>query len=256
MSKTAKYISIIIVVVIIAGIFLVWQGEKPAPVNIQPTPTPTPSEIVNWINYINKTLGFSISIPEKVLGVNRCAVDKQALVPLKAFEDNANDVVYFVPEYYYDNVDNPKHGESDCVKKVYSLQLIKDELAGKGLEGKYISSPGNPFLGLAIRLKNVKNDIELTKLIKNNYGLGCIAGEKTLWNQQKVVYEVAIAGADPNKGVGVSNPDCPVNYAVKILYASEKGKVMYATLGQDARFYSNTANYYYDEDIINSFRFE
>lgn len=258
MNKSIKYfliIFIIIIAVIIISV-LFWQGKKPESINIQPTPTLVPSETVNWTNYTNKTLGFLIAIPEKVLGVDRCDADKKFLVPLKVFEDNTNRVVYFIPEYYYDNVDNPKPGESSCVKKVYSLQLIKDELAGKELEGKYISSPGNPFLGIAIRLKNIKNDTELNKLIKDNYGLGCIAGEKILWNQQKGVYEVMIAGADPNKGIGVSNPDCPVNYAVKILYAPEKGKIMYVTLGQDARFYSNIENYFYDEDIIKSFRFE
>lgn len=137
------------------------------------------------------------------------------------------------------------------------MQFIKDELSGKGLGDKYISAPSNPFLGIAIRLKDVKTNAELIKLTKDSYGAGCTIGEKIPWNQQKGVYEVTIAGEDKNKGVGISNPDCPVNYAVKILYASEKGKAMYATLGQDSIFYGGSPDYRdYTEDIVNSFRFE
>jgi len=270
MSKLIKDISFIIIFIIIAGaVILIWQEKKLSSVAVHPVPNLTSLPIVSekplstpaldmsdWTNYTNKMLGFSISIPEIVNSIDRCN-SKDHLVPLKVFEDNVNNTVYFVPEYYYDNIDNPKPRESDCVKKIYSLQLIKDELAGKGLEGKYISSPNNPFLGIAIRLKNVKTDTELTKLIKDNYGLGCIAGEKTLRDQQKGVYEVAIAGENQNKGVGVSNPDCPVNYLVKILYASEKGKVMYVTLGQESALDGASPDYRdYTEEMIKSFRFE
>lgn len=265
MNKTIEYISVIIIAIFIMTVgFLIWQGKKSSPIIVYPTPsiglnpisTAAPNVIVEWTNYTNKILGFSMSVPKIVDSLDRCN-GKDHLVPLTVFEDNANGAVYFVPEYYYDNIDNSKTKQSDCVKKVYSLQLIKDELAGKGLDGKYISSLNNPFLGLAIRLKNVKNDTELTKLIKNNYGLGCVAGEKIPWKQQEGVYEVAIAGENPNKEVGISNPDCPVNYAVKILYASEKGKVVYVTLGQESALYGASPDYRdFTGDIIKGFRFE
>lgn len=264
LNKKYKIILGILFALIFGVGFLIWQGEKLSPIvvsptpsiGLNPTPTATPNVTVEWTNYTNKTLGFSISVPKIIDSLDRCN-GKDRLVPLTVFEDNVSSAVYFVPEYYYDNVNNPKPGENDCIKKVYSLQLINDELGGKGLDGKYISSLNNPFLGLAVRLKNVKNDTELTKFIKDNYGPGCIAGEKTLWNQQEGIYEVAIAGENPNKGIGISNPDCPVNYAVKILYALEKGKVMYVTLGQESALYGASPDYRdYTGDMIKSFRFE
>lgn len=273
MNKTTKYISIIAVAIIVLGVStLIWQIKNPASVVIQPTlnptstpissgtsittltPAPTPDLTTEWVKYENKVLGFSVSIPKKVSSVDRCN-GEEIPVSLKVFEDNVNNVVYFVPEYYYDNVDNPKTGESDCVKKVYSLQLIKDEISGNGLDGKYISSSGNPFLGAGIRVEKVKNDAELSKFIKDNYGSGCFVGSKNHWNQQAGVYDVGInAENGENGGIGTS---CPVNYVARILYSPEKEKVMSVKLGQDARFYLNSTNYfYYDNDIVNSFRFE
>lgn len=203
MDKITKYISIIIIAIVVIAIIgiLVWQGEKPLPVVVQkttPTPaltvsenplptltsTPTP-EAVKWTNYTNKTLGFSISMPEKVYGFDGCDSSDNFLVPLKTFEDNVNNSVYIVPEYYYDNyygsdIKNPKPGISNCETKTYTLQIIKDEMQGKGLEDRYISSHGNPFLGVAVRIKNIKNDAELNKFIKDNYSSGCSMESKNL----------------------------------------------------------------------------
>lgn len=112
MNKIIRHILIIMVIVFI-GVFLFWQGRKLLPANLL-TPTPVLFETVNWVNYTNKILGFSISIPEKVQGINRCEPDKTFSVSLKTFEDDPNNVVYFVPEYYYDNL---KPEDTDCIKK-------------------------------------------------------------------------------------------------------------------------------------------
>ncbi len=113
----------------------------------------------------------------------------------KVFEDNANNVVYLVPEYSY-GVTEDQTKQASCRKSTYSLQRIRDEIEGKGAEGNYVSSPGNPILGVAIRVKNVKNDAELNKFIKDNYGSGCLIASKTPWEQQKGVYEITIKGED------------------------------------------------------------
>lgn len=274
MNRQVKYILIIafVIIAIVAIGILIWQIKNPASVVVQPTtsptsapisgetsittltPTLTPDLTTEWIKYENKVLGFSVSIPKKVSSIDRCN-GKEITISLKVFEDNVNKVVYFVPEYYYDNIDNPKTGESDCIKKIYSLQLIKDEISGKGLDGKYISSSDNPFLGAGIRVEKVKNDTELSKFIKDNYGLGCFVGLKNIWNQQAGVYKVGITAENgENAGIDTS---CLVNYVARVLYSPEKQKIMSIKFGQDARFYLNSTNYfYYDEDIVNSFRFK
>lgn len=285
MDKTTKYISIIIIAIIVIAIIgvLVWQGKKPLPVVVQkttptiaptvtesplPTLTPTPTpEAVKWTKYTSKTLGFSISMPEKVYGFDGCDSSDNFLVPLKAFEDNVNNAAYIVPEYYYDNyygsdIKNPKPGISNCETKTYSLQLAKDETQDKGLDGKYIASSGKPFLGIAIRIKNIKNDTELNKFIKDNYGSGCLMESKTLWPQQSGVYEIILNAFKDAKGndTDLGSTVCPVNYVYKILYSPEKSKAMLVKLGQECNFQTNPANLTsyacYDEDMIKSFRFE
>ncbi len=272
MNKIVKYISIIIVfaaiIAVAISILLILQSKKSAPIIVQstptsipmvsespmftPTPTSTSNVAVEWIKYTNKTLGFSMSIPEKVNNVSGCGY-KDDFVPLKVFEDNANNVVYIVPEYYY-GITEDQTKQTSCRKNTYSLQRIRDEMGGKDRQGEYISLPGNPFAGLAVRVKSVKNSTELNKFIKDNYGSGCLIDSKTPWEQQKGVYEIQIKGEDWDK-VDYWDSTCPSNG--RTLYSPEKGRVMSVKIGQEYRFYSDSTNSHaYDEDIINSFRFE
>ncbi len=260
MNKSIKYILIILSIIAIGAItVLILQWKKTTPIVVQPTPTPTstpiftptPNVTVEWTKHTDKILGFSISIPKMVSGLNWCT-DKDSLVPLKVFEDNVNNVVYLVPEYSY-GVTEDQTKQTSCRKSVYSLQRIRDEIGGKGVKGNYVSSPGNPSLGLAVKVKDVKNDTELNKFIKDNYGSGCLIDSKTPWEQQKGVYEITIKGEDWDK-VDYWDSTCPSNG--RTLYSPEKGRVMSVKIGQEYRFYSDSTNSHaYDEDIINSFRF-
>ncbi|MFA6096990.1 MAG: hypothetical protein WC788_05175 [Candidatus Paceibacterota bacterium] len=278
--KKNYILSLIVLLVMIAiGSLLYLRPDKPNSNVIQPVSdsdnkknesdtanediTLDSSEITNskWKRYANKTLGFSINLPGKVSGLDRCDSKDNFLVSLKTIEDNENNVVYIVPEYYFDDyygedIKNPKQGTSNCETKIYDLRLINDEVKGIGMEGKYISKPSNPFLGIAIKIVDIKNDMDLDRFIKEDYGAGCFAGEKNLWTEQEGVYDVNIKGEDWDK-VAFGESTCFVNYVAKILYYPEKGKVMSVKLGQEPNFYLDIENLRAsDEDMINSFRFE
>jgi hypothetical protein len=264
-----KYIIIAIILIfgIGAGILGYLRNKKltppiasvsPAPIQspaTSPSPTPNPAltpppEI--WKTYTNSQLGFSIKYPQMVYGVYRCSPNKPFYVPLKAFEDNKNGIVYITEEYYYEA---PYNGELNkytgpCEKITYSLEsLIKER-------EKY----SNPFLARVFVIKSIKNDTELNKFIKDNYGSGCLIGSKSPWKPQEGVYEIEIRGEDWNKGSDLGTTTCPINYKYKVLYAPEKNnKVMSVGLGQECGFETDPASEShkcYDDEMIDGFKFE
>ena len=216
-----------------------------------------PKEI--WQEYTNHQLGFSIKFPQIVYGINRCS-DEIIWVPVKIFEDNENGIVFITEEYYYDNWDRESQTNTGPCKKItYSLESLRENMTPI-FEFKAMPKP---WLGLAIMIKNINNDIELNKFIKNTYGPGCFAGEKELWKQEGI-YEIRIEGEDWEWEPGTDLIDlgtttCPWNYVYKILYAPEKNKVMSVNLGQECTFGTDPSSESfkcYNDEMIDSFKFE
>ncbi len=208
-----------------------------------------PSEV--WETYTNSQLGFSIKYPQTVYGVYRCSPNKPFYVPLKVFEDNKNGIVYISEEYFYEAAYNGELNEytGPCEKITYSLESLTKEK----------ESNGNPFLVRVFVIKNVKNDTELNKFIKDNYGSGCLVGSKNPWKQQNGVYEITIKGEDWDKGTDLGNTTCPINSNTKVLYAPKKNKAMSVSLGQECGFGTDPNSQFYrcyDDKMINSFKFE
>lgn len=222
-----------------------------------PIPTP-PLEV--WETYNSTELGFSIKYPQMVYGVYRCSPNKPFWVPLKVFEDKENGIVYITEEYYYDNWDSgTQTNTGPCEKIINSLESLKKEKEENII---YINDKirinGNPFLTKAITTKDVGNDNELKKFIKDTYGSGCYIENKKQWKQD-VVYEIEIKGEDWKNGADLETTICPINYIYKVLYAPGKNKVMSVNLGQDCGFgtdYNLESYKCYDEEIINSFEFK
>jgi len=229
------------------------KEEKTAPIiPIQPKE--------EWKKFINTESGFSIKYPEMVYGVYKCSPQKPFYVPLKVFEDNENGIVYITEEYYYDDWDSElQDNAGSCKKIVNSLKYLNSQREIIIDINDKASLNYNPFLTKVFIIKNIKNDIELNKFIKDNYGPGCFAGEKELWKQVGV-YEIKIKGEDwgPKTDLGITS--CPWNYTYKILYAPEKNKLMSINLGQECGFgtkYISEESYKcYDNEMIDSFRFE
>ncbi len=269
-------IAAILIAGIGAGILGYWQSKKrtiPAPsVPLAPSvpslstppastpavPTPTPPPEV-WETYTNSELGFSIKYPQVVYGIYKCEPDEKIWTPVKIIEDKKSEITYIVEEYYYLA---PYNGELNkytgpCEKITNSLELIKKENANN----EYIKN--KPFLGWAILTRNIKNEKELNKFIKDNYGSGCLVEKKEPWKQQDGVYEIVIKGEDWDKGADLGTTTCSFGYPHKILYAPGKNKLMSVIFDQGECLFGTDYNYYdsgsykcYDEDIINSFKFE
>ncbi len=233
------------------------SSEKEIPVI--PPPIPAPPEV--WKTYASAELGFSIKYPEMVYGVNRCESKNQFYVPLKVFEDKENGIVYITEEYYYDA---PYDGELNkftgpCEKIINSLELLQKEK--KEMQKGEFSLWWKPFLGWAISTRNIKNEDELNKFIKDNYIFECFMESKSPWQQQAGVYEIKLNGFKDANGndTDLGNAVCPVNYTYKILYIPKNSKVMSVKLGQECSFTTNydVENYKcYDEEMIDSFEFK
>lgn len=217
----------------------------------KPTAIATPPPVV-WETYTNSQLGFSIKYPQEVYGAYRCEPYQSIYVPLKTFEDNKNGIVYLAEEYYYDDWDNNKQSNTGPCKKItYSLESLN----------KAKELYGNPFLARVFNIKNIKNDSELNKFIKDTYGSGCFIESKNPWQQQKGVYEITIKGEDWDNGANLETTTCQLPMSViKMLYKLETEKFMTVNLGQECGFgtdyYDQKTFKCYDEEMINSFRFE
>lgn len=228
--------------------------------SISTTPAFTPPPEV-WETYTNSQLGFSIKYPQMVLGVYRCSPYKPFNVPVKIFEDNKDGIIYMAEEYYYEAPYSSELNDytGPCEKIIYSLESLKKIRNNVvDINGK-VQVNENPFLTRVFVIKNINNNIELTKFIKNTYGSGCIAGSKNIWNQQKGVYEIVIKGEDWDKGADLGTTTCPINAVIKVLYAPEKNKIMSVILGQECGFGTDASSQSYkcyDEEMINSFRFK
>ena len=228
------------------------KKKKTAPI------IPTPLE-EKWRKYTSTELGFSIEYPEMVYGIYKCSPQKPFYVPLKIFEDEKNGTVYITQEYYYSNWDNElQNNNGPCKKIINSLEYLNSQREIIIDINDKASLNYNPFLTRVFVVKNIKNDTELDKFIKDNYGPGCFVETKELW-EQKGVYEIKIKGEDWDKGADLGITTCPWNYIYKILYAPEKNKLMSVNLGQECGFGINydSENYKcYDNEMINSFKFK
>lgn len=217
-----------------------------------PTPTITPPPEV-WETYTNSQLGFSIKYPQMVYGVYKCEPKKSFYTPVKIFEDNGNGITYVTQEYYYQAPYSSELRDytGPCEKITYSLESLKKE------KEEY----GNPFLAWVINIKNIKNDVELNKFIKDYYGSTCSIEKKTPWKQQEGVYEITLKGEDWDKEIKSEAAACRLAMSpLVILYKPGIQKIMSVDLGQGCVFgiIETDGKDYQCNDInmINTFRFK
>ena len=227
------------------------ENETPA----TPAPIPAPPEV--WKTYASSELGFSIEYPAMVYGIYRCSPKKPFYVPLKVFEDKESGIIYITEEYYYKAKYDSELNEytGPCEKIMNSLEYLKSQREITVDINDGVSLKSNPFLTKVFVIKDIKNDTELNKFIKDNYGSECFVKDKKLWRRDGI-YEINIEGKDYTKGI---NPNCPLNYVYKILYTPEKNRVMSVNLGQECQFGTdyNSGDYKcYDEKMIDSFQFK
>ncbi len=265
-SKNKHFlITALLVFAIGAGVFGYLRYKNsitPAPViPISATSTPPPEV---WQTYTNSQLGFSIKYPRMVTGIYRCSPYKDFWVPIKVFEDNASGITYITQEYYYEAPFNEKLNDytEPCNKNIYTLAILQGEIEKQQDKGEesYVYGSGwfKTLIGWTISVRDMKNENELNKFVKENYGSGCFVENKKPWKQDEV-YEIEIKGEDWDKGADLGSTTCVWSSVKVLLYASQKNKIMSVNLGQECTFQNNpTAKPYVcaDDRMIDSFRFE
>ena len=269
MSRNKKIIILAIIVVSITVIgFSIWRSvfynyessipQKEAEEKIPEDNFPE----ISWNEYINHDLGFSMKIPQKVNGLYKCSSPQKFTVPLKVFEDNENRVVYLTPEYYYEANWDTKLLEftGECKKITYSLESLKSETFETDPSFPSLNLKSNkPWLGWAVITKTVNNENELGATIKEMLGSGCVY-DKENWKQAGV-YDIEIGEEDAAGTVTPENTTCPVwRYSYRALYYPDGYKFFFIKLGQECTFsndYNEPKSYQcYDEEMVNSFKFE
>jgi hypothetical protein len=246
---------LIIALCIIAGPSLLSQliekEPEPQPVNKGVVAKiKKPIDTSAWIEYSNSQLGFSIKIPPESYGVYRCSPRKAISVPVKVFEDNANNAIYIAEEYYYDADAYGTDNEGECEKTIQSLESFKE--TGEEVKAQ------KPFLGWKIIVNEVKDKEEVLKYIKENFGSQCIIQAEFL--KENGNYEIYLIGEGKKAEGDPWYGSCSLGSTYKIIYSPEKQKIMSVVLGQEGTFQTNpeepSTYQYYEDEMLKSFKFE
>lgn len=243
------------------------------------------AEPSDWKIYKNPGQGFSMNIPQLVLGVDKCKNTKFE-APIAVIEDNKTGAIFVVPEYYYDKYvegakvqtvdeageitfieddpidpgdpnlfDSDEDGKIDCRKKIYNLALIKQEVLVDIQSGRSDKIPvlGNPLWGVALRTAKVVDTEALNEFIRDTFGNGCVLASKTERAEQAGDYLLGIkkSGAKDSRGKELA---CQTDKVSDIIYNPAKNKLTYLYLNKDAILLSD-ASEGYDKEMIASFRF-
>jgi cell division protein FtsL len=201
-----------------------------------------------WNLYTNNEYGFSIKVPKKVFHNYGSMCDwqtdsyrpKGGIVPVKIFEEDNK--IYVSSEYFYalsgETIEDGKHYYSECNRITNSLSHLKNKEYFQQLSWEFIVSDAN-------------NDIDLENFIKERYGNGCKLGNKNP-SAQEGVFDILIQG----DGKDLSETECPLNYATVLKYHPEKNLVISWDLGQAYTFFIDESYESYDQEMVDSFRFE
>lgn len=186
-----------------------------------------------WM-YTNQRLGFSMDIPNTIF-----VAAGAPNVPTKVFEDEKNDTVFVSTKYYF----NAKDGIPDLKdRRETSFAILKSDWTGGFLP---------PW---EIHVAHAVNDSDVERILRKEFGSGCIVDEMKTTSQEGVM-EVVL---NPPPDIVPEDPrfeECPLTYAIFIRYAPAKQKLIYWVLGQDVRFFSDPwGAEVYDTHMLESFR--
>jgi len=254
MKNWIKFLIIIVCIIVIPYLLSSLIKEEPKSKSINQGVVANikkPVDTSNWIDYSNDVLGFSIKIPPESYGMYRCSPRKAISVPVRVFEDNSNKAVYIAEEYYYEANDYGSNNEEECKKIMQSVKLfneVEEEIKTK-----------KPLLGWKIVINNIEKDDDILLSIKENFGSTCAILSKEL--QEGGNYQIIIKGRNVTEnGVKVMDESCLTNFAYRIIYSSDKHKMMSVALGQEGTFQTNpeepSTYQSYEDEMLKSFKFK
>jgi len=188
-----------------------------------------------------KNLGFQITIPS-VFSLYDGACKKEGdvyvldfeYVPTKVFEET--DYVVIGPTYRYTFSDANARNTS-------STECAFTESTAESLQEDFYST-------WIIHSKTVRNDEELTRMIKEFYGQDCSLGTKAA-TQHEETFDVEVAGHVMDGAV-----DCEVNFKYAFKYSPTLQRAATWKMSQEAKFLVNSEyTDSYDLGMEQSFRF-
>lgn len=237
MRSSFIFSSIIVALFLIAAALFFRSSSEPiTPSESIPTPNGFPAIVENessdWKSYRNERLGFSMKIPKKVEIGDIYRTEESSV---RVFEDGKSNVVYVRPSYYLPlySVPDRKTGENTFE------DLQREEQTNR--------------LMWKITIERVATEAELEAFIKQQYGPGCVMGERRQ-SAQTGVFDVDIKVPDDWAG-------CGVNWKFVIKYFPERQKVAAWDIGQDVNFVDESEDgqrsiKMFDHEMAESFRFE
>jgi len=248
MKHWIKILIIVACIFIVPSLLSLLIKKEPEPEAVKENKvvyTKNPVDTSNWINYTNSQLGFSIKIPPESHGMYRCLPRKAISVPVKIFEDNANNAVYIAEEYYYAADNYGADNEEDCTKTMQSLESFKET-------EKEIKTQ-KPLLGWKLIVNKVKDKEDVLRYIREYFGSQCVIQAEFL--KENGNYELYFIGEEKKEGV-----DCSYGSNYKIIYSPDKQKMMTVLLGQEGTFQTNpeelSTYQYYEDEMLKSFKFD
>lgn len=178
-----------------------------------------------WKHYQNDALGIEFDYPDRVLITGQC---EEEFGDTAIFEDLEQSRIF---------LSTTEQFTADCTTEPSTLAFL-EELS-------------EVFWVWKMNIFAAQNETEITAYIKERYGKSCSLGKKLPTAQEGTfIIEVNGDGLEPDI------TQCPLMWAVALMYNPELKKFAIWDLGQEGRFYvrSDYANPV-DQNILESFRF-
>ncbi len=193
---------------------------------------------ISWLDYKNDEFGFAFRYPS-------LAVDNQLWGNLTEILPAAE---VLLPNQVLSQDNNfYRHQKYSLARDEYTGKILKTE---NTFMPEYDGSHGYPT-PWHIVIFDVKDMVELDKIIKTKLGSGC-SYKNQIPMEFKGNYRVEING----DGKDLGETQCPVNYANYIIYSPDWGKVAFWSTGQECQIgLGFMAENCFDQEISESFHF-
>ncbi|HLD51455.1 hypothetical protein A3K34_04765 [candidate division WWE3 bacterium RIFOXYC1_FULL_40_10] len=223
-----------------------FDSKENPPIQVVPTPDKKPisppiSQIIStddiWNMYQNNEFGYSIKFPKQAaFASGGCTPEGAPLpgfLPVKIFEEK--NIAHIASASYFDQ---------ECNETSTTLEDIKDRNFKVSV--------------WSLESKKVADDAELQNFVRDEYGNGCILGDKKETSAEGVFDVHAKYPGDVNDDMEVrAQNECVINYAYVIKYNQNTGVAVSWKLGQ-AYGFAATTDYQkaYDQEMVASFKFD
>ncbi len=194
-----------------------------------PTDVVEPTLNVNWKNYENNRLGFSMDLP------NITGIENDKVTKLEVFDDGKSNLIYIAPSQSADQMSDLKNDTPN------SFEILDKLGINSWQRGAW-----------QIVFSKIDNDAELLKFFTNNFYGDSKSGsqckiESKKESTQPGVFDIKI------KGLGFEGGDCFLGYSYILKYYPQEHRAVFWGTGQ--AYYFRIKDDMFDPRMIESFKF-